>query len=120
MIAYHGTTNLRAERICQEGFLPRKPSKRVWFAEGRGYAERRARQQARRAHARPVVLTCELDLQVLRRRLGPKKVRHKSGILAIDGPVPVSMIRSRAASGRCSAKWKRRPRFLIRMTGVSL
>ena len=48
MIAYHGTTNRRAERICQEGFRPRKPSKRVWFAVGRGYAERRARQHPKR------------------------------------------------------------------------
>ena len=39
MIVYHGTTARRARRICQEGFLPKKPSRRVWFAEGRTYAQ---------------------------------------------------------------------------------
>ena len=35
MIVYHGTTMKRARRICKAGFLPRKPSKRVWFAKAR-------------------------------------------------------------------------------------
>jgi len=98
MIVYHGTTRRRAERICEVGFLPRKPSKRVWFARGKGYAEGRARTQARRAHDRSTVLTCELDLQGLRRRLGPKKVLSRGGIIAIDGPVPVDVLRSHPAT----------------------
>ncbi len=30
MIVYHGTSAARAEKICREGFLPRKPSRRVF------------------------------------------------------------------------------------------
>jgi hypothetical protein len=91
---YHGTTRRRAQRIAREGFLPRKPSRRVWFAAGRGYALGRARTQARRSHDRPVVLACELDLNQLRHSLGKKRVRATNGIIAIDGPVPVTVLRS--------------------------
>ena len=94
MKVYHGTTRRRAQRIAREGFLPRKPSRRVWFAAGRGYALGRARTQARRSHDRPVVLTCELDMNQLRRGLGSKRVRATNGIIAIDGPVPVTVLRS--------------------------
>ncbi len=94
MIVYHGTTRRRAGRICLEGFLPRKPSKRVWFAKGHGYALGRARTQARRSHDRPVVLTCDIDLGRMRDRYGKKRVIYRSGILAIDAPVPVSVLRS--------------------------
>jgi hypothetical protein len=41
-----------------------------------------------------VVLSCDLDIEALRRTLGKKKVICKSGIVAVDGPVPVTMIRS--------------------------
>ncbi len=94
MILYHGTTLLRAERICREGFLPRKPSRRVWFAETRGYALGRARTQARRARDRAVVLTCNLDLEQMRKRLGKRNVFRRGGVIAIDGRVPVSVLRS--------------------------
>lgn len=43
MIVYHGTTSRRAQRICAEGFLPKKPSRCVWFAENRRYALGRAK-----------------------------------------------------------------------------
>ena len=59
-MVYHGTTQNRARRICREGFLPKKPSRRVWFAESYGYALGRARTQAKRAKDHPAVLTCEL------------------------------------------------------------
>jgi len=94
MIVYHGTTGRRAKRICQVGFLPRKPSRRVWFAEGHGYARQRARTQARRAHDRAVILTCEIDLADMRRRYGAKRVFHRNGVIAIDGSVSVSVLRS--------------------------
>ena len=94
MILYHGTTRRRAERICSEGFRPRKPSRRVWFAEARGYALGRAKTQARRAHDRPVVLTCEVDVHALRKRLGPRRVVHRGQVIAIDAPLPVSVLRS--------------------------
>ena len=94
MIVYHGTTSRRAERICMVGFLPKKPSRRVWFAETRGYALGRARTQARRAHARPVLLTCERDIQQMRRSMGGRRVFRKNKVIAISGAVPVTVLRS--------------------------
>ena len=94
MTVYHGTTNRRAQRICASGFLPRKPSRRVWFAKSRAYALQRARTQARRAHDRPVVLTCEIDVARLRQRLGPKRIFQGGGVIAISGPVPVDVLRT--------------------------
>ena len=95
MIVYHGTTSGRARRICEDGFLPRKPSRRVWFAESRAYALRRAKTQGRRAHDRPVVLACDIDLNALRARIGAKRLMHKNRVIAINAPVPVSVLRSR-------------------------
>ena len=94
MIVYHGTTRTRARRICKEGFRPRKPSKRVWFAQSRNYALGRARTQARRAHDRPMVLRCELNLAELRRRIGKKRIFHRGANIAINAPLPVSVLRS--------------------------
>ena len=62
MLLHHGTTRRCAEQIAIKGFAPRKPSRRVWFAQSKGYALRRAKVKARRSHDRPVVLLCELDL----------------------------------------------------------
>ncbi len=95
MIAYHGTTHRRAQRICVEGFKPKKPSRRVWFAANRHYAKGRAKTQARRAHDRPVILVCELDLGRLRALVGKHRVFCTAGgIIAVDGPVPVTVLRS--------------------------
>jgi len=94
MLAYHGTTQACARAILGEGFLPKPPSRRVWFAESRGYAMGRAKTQARRTDEVPVVLACDLDLDELRRRLGAKRVVCKKGIIAVDGSVPVEMLRS--------------------------
>jgi RNA:NAD 2'-phosphotransferase (TPT1/KptA family) len=77
MIVYHGTTRRRAERILVSGFLARKPSRRVWFARSRAYAEGRAKTQARRAHDRPAVLVCELDLQAYRRPIRERPARWR-------------------------------------------
>ena len=93
MIVFHGTTTQRARRICREGFLPKPPSRRVWFAENRPYAYHRARTQARRTRDRAIVLTADLDLPGLRRRLGPGRVLHKNRVIAIDAIVPVSVLR---------------------------
>ena len=94
MICYHGTTRRRAERICENGFIPRKPSRRVWFAKGHGYARRRARQQAHRARDHAVVLTCDINLPLLRKTMGKNRVFYKNGIVAVSAPVPTSVLRT--------------------------
>jgi hypothetical protein len=94
MIVFHGTTRKRATKICENGFLPKKPSKRVWFAESWAYAERRGRTQARRSRDRHVVLTCDLDLNHLRHALGQKRVLHRHRVISIQGSVPVSVLRT--------------------------
>lgn len=94
MIVYHGTTRKRAEQICAVGFLPKKPSRRVWFAETKRYALGRARTQARRTRDRPVVLTCEFDVGLARQRFGKNKVFHNNQVIAVKGKVPVSVLRS--------------------------
>ena len=93
MIVYHGTTIQRARRICHEGLLPKPPSRRVWFAEDRKYAFQRAKTWAYRTSDRAIVLTADVDLAALRKKLGPARVMHKNQIIAIDGPVPASMLR---------------------------
>ncbi len=93
MIAYHGTTRRRARTIFDEGFLPLPPSRRVWFAERRGYAMGRARTQARRTQDEPVVLACDLDLDQIRRQMGAKGVVHRKGVIAVDGAVSVQVLR---------------------------
>jgi hypothetical protein len=94
MIVYHGTTSRRARRICAEGFLPKKPSRRVWFAQSKGYALGRARTQARRTRDAAVVLRCDLDLDEMRKRIGAKKVFRRGGVIAIDAHVPASALDS--------------------------
>src|SRR5262245_20200958 len=99
MIVYHGTTHQAALKIRSDGFLPKAPSHRVWFARSRAYSLNRARTKARRGHDRPVVLTCEIDISKLRMRLGPKHVFYSNGIVAISGTVPASAIRSHSVIG---------------------
>jgi hypothetical protein len=125
MIVYHGTTDRRARKIAAEGLLPRKPSRRVWFAASRRYAWGRAKTQARRSRARAVVLTCEIDVAEFRRKLGPKRVRKTSGILAIEGPVPATVLRScgepfdQPSSPRELAEWINRVLGVKPHKGVS-
>jgi len=97
MIVYHGTTRRRAQRIAQVGFLPRKPSRRVWFAESVRYARGRARTQARRSRDRPVVLTCDINLNELRDRLGAKRVLIRNKVIAISASLPATVLRSHPA-----------------------
>ncbi len=94
MIVYHGTTKGRVRQITSQGFLPKKPSRRVWFAESRRYAQGRAKTQARRAHDRAVVLTCDINLERMRDMLGAHCIFHKNKIIAINGPVPAAVLRS--------------------------
>jgi len=92
MIVYHGTTSTRARRILEEGFQPRKPSRRVWFAQSYGYARGRAMTQAYRANDRPVVLSCEVDVGELRSSLGSKRVLAAHGVICVDAPVSVTVV----------------------------
>ena len=94
MDVYHGTTRARARRIFDLGLLPLPPSNKVWFAEDRAYAMGRARAQARRNRDAPRVLACNLDLDAIRREMGGKGVFYKKGIVAVDGPVTIEMLRS--------------------------
>ena len=93
MKVYHGTSQRRAEQIAVDGFAPRAPTRRVWFAQSKSYALRRAKVQARRRHDRPALLTCELDIARLREQLGRKRVICRGGIVVINGPLPVSVLR---------------------------
>jgi len=93
MIVYHGTTKRRALRIRVLGFRPSKKSRRVWFTERPDYARARAEYQARHAHDQPVVLTCEVELDRLRRQFGPRNVHYKGRCLAVDGALPIDILR---------------------------
>jgi len=93
MIVYHGTTARNAQNICKTGFLPKNPSRKVWFAESKRYALSRAKTKARGAHDRPVVLSCDINLDQMRRRLGKKRFLHQNGVIAISAPVPVTVLR---------------------------
>ena len=92
MIVYHGTHNKSAYNISINGFLPKPPSRRVWFTESQGYAKRRAKTKAGRANARPIVLKCNLNLGALRKQLGSRRVVTQGTIVIINGPVPPTVI----------------------------
>ena len=118
MLVYHGTTHRRAQKIYAAGFLPKKPSRRVWFAEGAAYARRRAKTQARRSHDRPVVLTCEIDPRELRRRFGPKKVFRRGGVIAIDACLPITILRSFPGLGGQPCSPTEMARWVNRLLGL--
>lgn len=99
MIVYHGTTLSAARRIVLQGFHPRAPSRRVWFAQSRSYAQQRARSKAQRAHDRAIVLTCDVDLGGLQHSLGAGRVMHRGGLLAVAGPVSREVLRSHPSLG---------------------
>lgn len=92
MIVYHGTHNKNAYNIRVNGFLPKPPTRRVWFTESPAYARRRAKTQASRACARPVVFRCELILSKLKQQLGPEKIMQKGTVVIVNGSVPPSVI----------------------------
>ncbi|MBN1672707.1 MAG: hypothetical protein JXR37_16815, partial [Kiritimatiellae bacterium] len=93
MIVYHGTTKRRALRIRVQGFRPGKKAGRVWFTERLDYARARAEYRAEQAHDQPVVLTCEVHLERLCRHFGPQAVHYKGRCLAVDAPLPTSILR---------------------------
>ena len=92
MIVYHGTTRSSANLIRVHGFAPKRPSRRVWFASHRGYAQQRARAKAKRGKDQPVVLKCDLDVNGLRASLSGNRVINQNGIIAVKGPVPASVL----------------------------
>jgi len=92
MILYHGTTARNAQNIHQLGFMPKKPSRKVWFAESKNYALRRAKTKARSAGDRPVVLRCNINLSQMRQRLGARRVFHRNGIVAISASIPATVL----------------------------
>lgn len=94
MNVFHGTTKTRARRIFDQGLLPFPPSNRVWFTEDRAYATGRAKTQARRNRDAPRVLSCDISVDATRQKIGGKGVIHRKGIIAVDGPVTIEMMRS--------------------------
>jgi len=124
MILYHGTTARNAENIYRTGFLPRKPSRKVWFAENKKYALSRAKTKARSANDHPVVLTCDINIDQMRKRLGKRRFLHKNGVLAISAPVPSTVLRSHSilelgSSPELLAAWINRLLGLEPHEGVS-
>ena len=94
MVVYHGTTTRKAQNIYRIGFLPMEPSRKVWFAVDKKYALRRAKNQALRTHDLPIVLQCNIDMNQMHNRFGKKGIFYKNGIIAINGSVPSSVLRS--------------------------
>jgi hypothetical protein len=103
-IFYHGTTRLRARQIRQNGFSPKPPSRRVWFARNRAVAERRAHHKASRSADRPAVLVCEIDIGALTRYAGSGRVFHTRGVLSVRGSVPATVLRSDVAEIRSATR----------------
>ena len=99
MVVYHGTTRKTAAKITRNGFQPKSPSRRVWFAKSKGYASSRAHTKARRSNDRPIVLAVDLDLDELRKRYGARRVRQSGGMISINGEVPPSMLRTHYGLG---------------------
>ena len=99
MILYHGTTRRVGRKIARDGFHPKAPTGRVWFAKSSGYAKQRAHNKARRVNDRPVVLTVDVDLHKMRRQYGAKQVRESGGVVSINGIVPATMLREHRGLG---------------------
>ena len=93
MIVYHGTTRCSAGKIARDGFQPKPPSRRVWFAKSKSYANQYAHSKARRGNDHPLVLSVDPDLEGLKRRYGTRPVRQSVGVISINGEVPASMLR---------------------------
>ncbi|MCZ6679089.1 MAG: hypothetical protein O7E52_17790 [Candidatus Poribacteria bacterium] len=93
-IYYHGTTQRNARKIAQVGFLPKPPSRAVWFTTSRAYAARRARHKASRGRDRPIVLRCEFQPQQLTQRLGKGRVTGKGSVIAVRAALPPTVLRS--------------------------
>ena len=124
MIVYHGTTVQNAANIYKTGFQPKKPSRKVWFAENKKYALSRAKTKARDARSRPVLLTCDLNIDQMRKRLGKRRVLYQNGVIAISAPVPATVLRSHSilelgSSPELLAAWVNRLLGLKPHEGVS-
>lgn len=107
---YHGTTRSRARLIRQQGFSPKPPSRRVWFTLHRGLAERRARHKASRAASdRPIVLACEIDVDVLTRLVGTGRIFCAKGLLSVRGALPPQVLRDDPQEARHSGPYQAVP-----------
>lgn len=98
MIFYHGTHSENARKISAEGFLPKKGNTdRLWFSKRKGVALKVAHIRAR-GRTRPVVLTCDLDLDQLRDTLGAGNVALSHGVLTVRGRIPPEVLRIRSGT----------------------
>lgn len=97
MNLYHGTTERNARNIARNGFLPRAPSRAVWFTTSRSYARRRAQQKANRAKEHAIVLHCDLQIPQLREQLGTR-MTIKGGVIAVRGHLPPTVVHSYSTS----------------------
>ena len=93
MIFYHGTSKHNAQNICKVGFVPKRGGK-VWFARHKQVAINRAYNKSRSRQVRPVVLTCEIDINEMRERYGGGRVQYHGGILTIAASVPPTILRT--------------------------
>ena len=118
---YHGTTLSSARSIIENGFRPRGGA--VWFTTNWAYAKSRAGQKARRRHGRPVVIQTELDVEELRGCLGPGKIHHRGGIIAVRERLAVQLLQSSLfellACPAALAQWVNRQLGLYSHNGVS-
>ena len=93
MVVFHGTTRRNAAGIYQHGFIPQGSGGYVWFTRQKKYARRVAQRRASVLGSGAIVLTCDLDLEILRQKLGSNKVRlGNNNIVTIQGRVPPSML----------------------------
>ena len=92
MIVFHGTNLQNSARIQVEGFRPKGNAARVWFTQTKSIARRRAAHKAKGRKERPMVLTCDLNLEALRRKLGAARVLHHRTIVTVAGNVPPAVI----------------------------
>jgi hypothetical protein len=61
----------------------------------KGLYDRLPWHRARGGHDRPIVLTCDVDLERLRQRHGSGKVILNGNVISIKGEVPATALRSR-------------------------
>ena len=117
---YHGTTLSSARGIIKNGFRPRGGT--VWFTTSRGYAKNRAEQKARRKHCRPVVIQTELDVSDFRKCLGPGRIHHHGGVIAVHDSLAVQILESNffelLASPEALSEWVNRQLGLYSHNGV--
>ena len=118
---YHGTTLSSARGIIENGFRPRGGA--IWFTTNWAYAKNRAGHKARRKHDRPIVIQTELDVDELRRDLGPGKIHFRGGVVAVHERLAVQLLQSNLfellACPAALSQWVNRQLGLYPHNGVS-